>query len=49
MDDVDDFEVKLLTVNVDGFDEYGVSPAERMEEMVTTVLASTLDVTRKLC
>ena len=44
VDDVDDLEVKLLTVNVDGLGEYALSPAERMEEILTTVLASTPDV-----
>ena len=39
VDDVDDLEVKPLTVNVDGLGEYALSPAERMEDMLTTVLA----------
>ena len=44
VDDVDDLEVTLLTVNVDGLGEYASSPAGRMEEILTAVLASTPDV-----
>ena len=43
VDDVDDLDVKLLTRNADGLGEYALSPAERMEEILTTVLASTPD------
>ena len=44
VDGVDDLEVKLLTVNVDGLGAYALSPAERMEEILTTALASLPDV-----
>ena len=44
VDGGDDVEMKLLTVNVDGLGAYALSPAERLEEILTTVLAWSPDV-----